>query len=143
MERLCVPVIETLPLELTLACCCAALPASVTSPFADTRLDAPAPCALHVPGLQQKTCSTCSWLHFSQELEPPPNPGRFRQARPHELATLLLLKDSTDQIANRDELDTLIERQLVAPGNNLPAGPCVLGACRTKIPHLWSFTRVH
>ncbi|MGF7137356.1 hypothetical protein P3T40_008869 [Paraburkholderia sp. EB58] len=32
---------------------------------------------------------------------------------PHELATLMLLKDSIDQIADREELDTLIERQLV------------------------------
>jgi hypothetical protein len=32
---------------------------------------------------------------------------------PHELAALMLLKDSTDQIADREELDTLLERQLV------------------------------
>jgi hypothetical protein len=31
----------------------------------------------------------------------------------HELATLMLLKDSADQIAEREELDTLLERQLV------------------------------
>ena len=32
----------------------------------------------------------------------------------HELATLMLLKDSADQIADRQELDTLLECQLVA-----------------------------
>ncbi|MFX1670855.1 hypothetical protein PWR63_00860 [Paraburkholderia sp. A2WS-5] len=33
---------------------------------------------------------------------------------PHEFATLMLVKDSADQIADRDELDALLERQLVA-----------------------------
>lgn len=34
---------------------------------------------------------------------------------PHEFATLMLLRDAPDQIeANRAELDTLLERQLVA-----------------------------
>lgn len=32
----------------------------------------------------------------------------------HEFATLMLVKDSADQIADREELDTLLERQLVA-----------------------------
>ncbi|MGF6603996.1 hypothetical protein P3T23_008751 [Paraburkholderia sp. GAS448] len=32
----------------------------------------------------------------------------------HEFATLMLVKDSADQIADRAELDTLLERQLVA-----------------------------
>jgi hypothetical protein len=33
---------------------------------------------------------------------------------PHEFATLMLVKDSADQIADRGELDVLVERQLVA-----------------------------
>jgi hypothetical protein len=33
---------------------------------------------------------------------------------PHEFATLMLVKDSADQIADRGELDALVERQLVA-----------------------------
>ncbi|MGF6970690.1 hypothetical protein OKW43_007785 [Paraburkholderia sp. WC7.3g] len=34
---------------------------------------------------------------------------------PHEFATLMLVKDAPDQIdLNRTELDTLLERQLVA-----------------------------
>jgi len=33
---------------------------------------------------------------------------------PHEFATLMLVKESADQIADRDELDVLVERQLVA-----------------------------
>jgi hypothetical protein len=33
---------------------------------------------------------------------------------PHEFATLMLVKDSADQIADREELDALLERQLVA-----------------------------
>jgi hypothetical protein len=33
---------------------------------------------------------------------------------PHEFATLMLVKDSAEQIADRDELDALLERQLVA-----------------------------
>ena len=33
---------------------------------------------------------------------------------PHEFATLMLVKESADQIADRDELDALLERQLVA-----------------------------
>ncbi|CAN7728269.1 hypothetical protein [Paraburkholderia hospita] len=32
----------------------------------------------------------------------------------HEFATLMLVKDSADQIADREELGTLLERQLVA-----------------------------
>ncbi|GJH38577.1 hypothetical protein [Paraburkholderia azotifigens] len=32
----------------------------------------------------------------------------------HEFATLMLVKDSADQIADRTELDALLERQLVA-----------------------------
>lgn len=32
----------------------------------------------------------------------------------HEFATLMLVKDSADQIGERQELDTLLERQLVA-----------------------------
>jgi hypothetical protein len=32
----------------------------------------------------------------------------------HEFATLMLVKDSVEQIADRAELDTLPERQLVA-----------------------------
>jgi hypothetical protein len=32
----------------------------------------------------------------------------------HEFATLMVVKDSADQIADRAELDTLLERQLVA-----------------------------
>jgi hypothetical protein len=32
----------------------------------------------------------------------------------HEFATLMLVRDSADQIAEREELDTLLERQLVA-----------------------------
>ncbi|MFM0260382.1 hypothetical protein [Paraburkholderia sediminicola] len=33
---------------------------------------------------------------------------------PHEFATLMLVKDSAEQIADRDKLDALLERQLVA-----------------------------
>ncbi|MCP3707080.1 hypothetical protein M3I54_08795 [Paraburkholderia sp. CNPSo 3274] len=33
---------------------------------------------------------------------------------PHEFATLMLVKDSADQIADRGEIDALVERQLVA-----------------------------
>ena len=32
----------------------------------------------------------------------------------HEFATLMLVKDSADQIADRTELDALLDRQLVA-----------------------------
>ncbi|MFP3550820.1 hypothetical protein SB861_08890 [Paraburkholderia sp. SIMBA_049] len=32
----------------------------------------------------------------------------------HEFATLMLVKDSADQIADRTELDPLLDRQLVA-----------------------------
>jgi hypothetical protein len=32
----------------------------------------------------------------------------------HEFATLMLVRDSADHIADRQELDTLLERQLVA-----------------------------
>jgi hypothetical protein len=32
----------------------------------------------------------------------------------HEFATLMLVRDSADHIAEREELDTLLERQLVA-----------------------------
>jgi hypothetical protein len=32
---------------------------------------------------------------------------------PHEFATLMLVKDSVEQIADRDELDALLERQLL------------------------------
>jgi hypothetical protein len=32
----------------------------------------------------------------------------------HEFATLMLVKDSADHIADREELGTLLERQLVA-----------------------------
>lgn len=32
----------------------------------------------------------------------------------HEFATLMLVKDASDQIIDRHELDTLLERQLVA-----------------------------
>ncbi|MGF6935615.1 hypothetical protein OKW41_004777 [Paraburkholderia sp. UCT70] len=34
----------------------------------------------------------------------------------HEFATLMLVRDSADHIAERQELDTLLERQLVAMG---------------------------
>ncbi|HTR10669.1 MAG TPA: hypothetical protein VMJ11_29240 [Paraburkholderia sp.] len=44
---------------------------------------------------------------------------------PHEFATLMLVKDAPDAIADRAELDALVERQLVAleeraGGNLLP-----------------------
>ena len=58
---------------------------------------------------------------------------------PHEFATLMLLRDSPDQIeTNRAELDTLLERQLVAleqveRGTRRPRitknGQSVLDAC--------------
>ncbi|WP_233849549.1 hypothetical protein [Paraburkholderia sp. HD33-4] len=32
----------------------------------------------------------------------------------HEFATLMLVKDSADQIADRTELDALLDRQLIA-----------------------------
>jgi hypothetical protein len=46
----------------------------------------------------------------------------------HEFATLMLVKDAADQIADRDELDALLERQLVAM-EQLAGGavlPCVM-----------------
>ena len=45
----------------------------------------------------------------------------------HEFATLMLVRDSADHIAEREELDTLLERQLVAM-EQLAGGavrPCV------------------
>lgn len=45
----------------------------------------------------------------------------------HEFATLMLVKDSADHIAGREELGTLLERQLVALER--PAG----GAVRAPI----------
>jgi hypothetical protein len=33
---------------------------------------------------------------------------------PHEFATLMLVKDSAEQIADREDLDVLLDRQLVA-----------------------------
>ena len=51
---------------------------------------------------------------------------------PLEFATLMLVKDSADQIVDRDELDTLLERQLVAM-EQLAAVPCPLALRRTEI----------
>ena len=45
----------------------------------------------------------------------------------HEFATLMLVRDSADQIAEREVLDTLLERQLIAV-EQLAGGavrPCV------------------
>ncbi|MPW21958.1 hypothetical protein GCT13_35175 [Paraburkholderia sp. CNPSo 3157] len=60
----------------------------------------------------------------------------------HEFATLMLVKDSADQIADRKELKTLLERQLVAIERL--AG----GAVRPRVTHdgdslLRSFARIH
>jgi hypothetical protein len=61
---------------------------------------------------------------------------------PHELATLMLLKDSTDQIADREELDTLLERQLVAL-EQLAGGATRRHIMQDEDPPLWSFARAH
>jgi hypothetical protein len=61
---------------------------------------------------------------------------------PHEFATLMLVKDSADQIADRGEIDALVERQLVAMEQL--AG----GAMRPRVTEdgdfiLRTFTRIH
>jgi hypothetical protein len=61
---------------------------------------------------------------------------------PSELATLMLLKDSTDQIADREELDTLLERQLVAL-EQLAGGSARHWIMQDEDPLLGSFARVH
>ena len=61
---------------------------------------------------------------------------------PHELATLMLLKDATDQIADREELDTLLERQLVAL-EQLAGGAARPGIMQDEDLPRWSFARVH
>jgi hypothetical protein len=61
---------------------------------------------------------------------------------PHELATLMLFKDSIDQIADREELDTLLERQLVTL-EQLAGGSAHPRTMQDEDPLLWSFTRVH
>jgi hypothetical protein len=61
---------------------------------------------------------------------------------PHELATLMLLKDSSDQIADREEIDTLLERQLVAL-EQLAGGAVRPPIMQDEDPLLWSFARVH
>lgn len=60
----------------------------------------------------------------------------------HEFATLILVRDSADHIAEREELDTLLERQLVAMEKL--AG----GAVRARVTQdgdslLRSLTRIH
>ncbi|SAK52173.1 hypothetical protein AWB76_01671 [Caballeronia temeraria] len=42
------------------------------------------------------------------------NDRETRMLSAHEFATLMLVKDAADQIVDRHELDTLLERQLVA-----------------------------
>jgi uncharacterized membrane protein YccC len=64
------------------------------------------------------------------------------RVRTHELAILMLHKDSTDQIGDQEELDTLLERQLVALEQLAGA------AARPRIvpdedPLVRSFGRVH
>jgi hypothetical protein len=61
---------------------------------------------------------------------------------PHELATLMLLKDSSDRIADREEIDTLLERQLVAL-EQLAGGAVRPPIMPDEDPLLWSFARVH
>ena len=43
----------------------------------------------------------------------------------HEFATLMLVRDSADHIAEREELDTLLDVSL-SPWRGLPAGLCGL-----------------
>lgn len=61
---------------------------------------------------------------------------------PHELATLMLLKDSADQIADREELATLLECQLVAL-EQLANGTGRLRITPDGDSLLASFTRIH
>jgi hypothetical protein len=61
---------------------------------------------------------------------------------PHELVTLMLLKDASDQIADGEELDTLIERQLVAL-EQLAGGAARPRAMEDQDPLACSFPRVH
>jgi hypothetical protein len=61
---------------------------------------------------------------------------------PHELATSILLKDSADQIADREEVDILLERQLVAL-EQLAGGAARPRIMQDEDPLLRSFARVH
>jgi hypothetical protein len=54
----------------------------------------------------------------------------------------MLLKDATDQIADREELDTLLERQLVAL-EQLAGGAARPGIMQDEDLPRWSFARVH
>jgi hypothetical protein len=61
---------------------------------------------------------------------------------PHEFATLLLVKDAADEIADRAELDALVERQLVAL-EELASGSLLPRLTRDGDTLLEAFTRLH
>lgn len=61
---------------------------------------------------------------------------------PHEFATLMLVKDSADRIADRDELDALLERQLVAM-EQLAGGAVLPCVTQDGDSILRALTRIH
>jgi hypothetical protein len=61
---------------------------------------------------------------------------------PHEFATLMLVKDSADQVADRDELDALLERQLVAM-EQLAGGGVLPRVTQDGDSILRTLTRIH
>ncbi|QCP49360.1 hypothetical protein FAZ95_09350 [Trinickia violacea] len=61
---------------------------------------------------------------------------------PHEFATLMLVKDAPDQIADREELDALLERQLVAM-EQLASGALLPCVTQDGDSLLRTFARIH
>ena len=61
---------------------------------------------------------------------------------PHEFATLMLVKDSAEQIADRDELDALLEHQLVAM-EQLAGGGVLPRVTQDGDSILRTLTRIH
>jgi hypothetical protein len=61
---------------------------------------------------------------------------------PHEFATLMLVKDSAEQIADRDDLDALLERQLVAM-EQLAGGAVLLRVTQDGDSLLRTLARIH
>lgn len=61
---------------------------------------------------------------------------------PHEFATLMLVKDSAEQIADRDDLDALLERQLVAM-EQLAGGAVLPRVTQDGDSLLCTLTRIH
>lgn len=60
----------------------------------------------------------------------------------HEFATLMLVKDAADQIADRDELDALLERQLVAM-EQLAGGAVLPSVTQDEDSILRALARIH